>query len=146
VLLKQLFTTERAGIVMLLTYKSEPLDRIQERAKNIGKSAEEIGRLLKETAARGVIGLRKKDGVNYYRTIPQLVGMPEGAVITAPPEKKPPLVAAAGHFTCYYVCTRVQCLRMTSNRSSINSSDTFRAFPHLTTASLKSPPTGRQDG
>lgn len=97
-LLRQLFTPEQAGIVMLLTYKSEPLDRIRERAGKIGKSPEETERLLQETAARGVIGFKKKNGVKHYRTIPLIVGMLEGAVITTPPEKKLPLVAAAGHF------------------------------------------------
>ncbi len=97
-LLRQLFTPEQAEIVMLLTYKSEPLDRIQERAEKTGKSAGETERLLNETAARGVIGFRMKNGVMHYRTIPLLVGMLEGAVVTTPPEKKPPLVAAAGQF------------------------------------------------
>jgi electron transport complex protein RnfB len=97
-LLKQLFTPEQAEVVMLLTYKGEPLDKIREEAEKTGKSAEETERLLNETAARGVIGFRTKDGVKHYRTIPLIVGMLEGAVITTPPEKKPPLVAAAGQF------------------------------------------------
>jgi electron transport complex protein RnfB len=97
-LLKQLFPPEQAEITMMLTYKLESLEQIQERAKKIGKSAEETERLLDATAARGVIGRRKRDGVNHYRTLPLLVGMLEGAVITTPAEKKPPLVAAAGQF------------------------------------------------
>lgn len=97
-LLRQLFTPEQAEVTMVLTYKSEPLDYIQERAKKIGKSAEETECLLNEAAARGVIGSSKKSGVKRYRTIPLIVGMLEGAVITTPPEKKPPLVAAAGQF------------------------------------------------
>jgi NAD-dependent dihydropyrimidine dehydrogenase PreA subunit len=83
---------------MMLTYKSESLERIQERAKKIGKSADETERSLDATAARGVIGFRIKNGVKHYRTIPLLVGMLEGAVITTPPDSKPPLVAAAGQF------------------------------------------------
>jgi electron transport complex protein RnfB len=97
-LLRQLFTPEQAEVTMVLTYKSEPLDYIQERAKKIGKSAEETECLLNEAAARGVIGSSKKSGVKRYRTIPLIVGMLEGAVITTPPEKQPPLVAAAGQF------------------------------------------------
>jgi Na+-translocating ferredoxin:NAD+ oxidoreductase subunit B len=96
--LKQLFTPEQAEIVMLLTYKLQPLPQIQERAAEIGKSAEETERLLDSTAARGVIGFRIREGVKHYRTIPFLVGMMEGAAITTPPEKKPPLVAAAAQF------------------------------------------------
>lgn len=97
-LLKQLFTPEQAEITMMLTYKSEALEQIQERAKRIGKSAEETERVLDATAARGVIGHRIKNGVKHYRTIPLLVGMLEGAVITAPPDSKPALAAASGQF------------------------------------------------
>ncbi len=97
-MLKELFTPAQAEIVMMLTYKLQPLDEIQAHATKIGKSAEETERLLDETAARGVIGIRRRDGVKYYRTLPLIVGMLEGAVMTTPPEKKPPLVAAAGQF------------------------------------------------
>jgi electron transport complex protein RnfB len=97
-LLKQLFAPEQAEITMMLTYKSEALEQIQERAKKIGKSAEETERLLDATAARAVIGSRKKNGVKHYRTIPLLVGMLEGAAFTTPPESKPALAAATGQF------------------------------------------------
>jgi len=97
-LLRQLFTPAQAEITLMLTYKSESLERIQERAKKIGKSAEETERLLDATAARGVIRIGIKNGVKHYRTIPLLVGMLEGAAITTPPDSKPPLEAAVGHF------------------------------------------------
>jgi len=97
-LLKQLFTPEQAKVTMLLTYKLQPLDQIQARAEEIGKSAEEIELLLDSTSAKAVIGFRIKDGVKHYRTLPLLVGMLEGAVITTPPESKPALAAAAGQF------------------------------------------------
>jgi len=96
--LKQLFTPAQAEIAMLLTYKFQSLEQIQARAEKIGKSAEETARLLDATAARGIIGIRRKDGVKHYRTVPFLVGMLEGALITTPPEAKPPLMAAASQF------------------------------------------------
>jgi ferredoxin len=96
--LKQLFTPAQAEVTMLLTYKLQSLEQIQARAANMGKSVEETEQLLDATAARGVIGSRKKNGVKHYRTLPFLVGMLEGAVITAPPESKLPLVAAASQF------------------------------------------------
>ena len=73
--LKQLFTPAQAEIAMLLTYKLQSLEQVQASAKEIGKSAEETERLLDATAARGVIGFRKKNGVKHYRAIPFLVGM-----------------------------------------------------------------------
>ena len=97
-LLKQLFSPEQAEITMMLSYRAESLERIQERAKQLGKSAEEAERLLDAAAARGVIGFRYRDGVKHYKTIPLIVGMLEGAAITTPPASKPSLMAAAGQY------------------------------------------------
>jgi electron transport complex protein RnfB len=98
-LLKQLFTPAQAEITMMLTYKSESLEQIQKRAKKIGKSIEETERLLDETAARAVIGFKLKDGKKQYRTIPYVVGMIEGAFITATPESLPALGAAHAKYS-----------------------------------------------
>ncbi len=93
-LLKQLFTPAQAEITLLLTYRYESLRELQQRAEKVGKSAEETERLLDETAKRAVIGFRRKDGVKQYRTVPYVVGMLEGAVITTPPASMPDLIAA----------------------------------------------------
>lgn len=85
-LLRELFSPDQAEIAMLLTYKFETLEQIHERAKEYGKSLEETNGLLHETAARGVIGYRKKDGVEQYRNIPYVVGMLEGVALNATPE------------------------------------------------------------
>ncbi len=85
-LLKGLFTPDQARITMMLTYKNESLEQIQERAQKIGKSAAETERLLDETAVRGLIGFRKKDGRKQYRTVPYVIGMLEAAAHGATPE------------------------------------------------------------
>ena len=79
-LLKELFTPEQSEVAMMLSYRYESLEQICERSKQGGKSIEEIDRLLHETAARGVIGYRRKGGVEQYRNIPYVVGMLEGAM------------------------------------------------------------------
>jgi len=84
-LLKQLFPPRQAEMTMLLTYKYETLEQIHERAKD-GVSSEELERVLDETAARGVIGYRKKDGIKQYRNIPYIVGMAEAAAHNPTPE------------------------------------------------------------
>jgi hypothetical protein len=76
-LLKQLFKPEQAEMAMMLTYRYQSLEQIQERAKKSGKSIEETERILDETAARGAIGYRKKGGLKQYRNIPYIVGMLE---------------------------------------------------------------------
>jgi formate hydrogenlyase subunit 6/NADH:ubiquinone oxidoreductase subunit I len=78
-LLEQLFPPEQAEMAMLLTYRYEPLEQIQARARQQGKSVEAVERILEETARRGVIGRTVKDGVKHYRNIPYVVGMAEAA-------------------------------------------------------------------
>lgn len=85
-LLKQLFPAEQAKMAMLLTYKHETLEQIYERAEKEGISVEELERVLDETAKRGVIGYRKKDGVKQYCNIPYVIGMLEAAVHNPTPE------------------------------------------------------------
>ena len=85
-LLKQLFKPEQAEMAMMLTYRYRSLEQIQERAKKGGKSIKEIERILDETAARGVIGHRKKDGKKQYRNIPYMIGILEGAFRHPTPE------------------------------------------------------------
>ena len=55
-LLQQLFHSEEAETVMLLTYKYEALEQIHERGKKFVKSVEEIERVLDKIAKRGIIG------------------------------------------------------------------------------------------
>jgi Na+-translocating ferredoxin:NAD+ oxidoreductase subunit B len=98
-LLKQLFTPAQAEVVLLLTYKSESLEQIQKRGEKTGKSIQEIERRLDETAARGVIGIKIKDGKKEYRTIPYVVGMIEGAFFTTPPESIAALGAAHAKYS-----------------------------------------------
>ncbi|MFX1426084.1 MAG: 4Fe-4S binding protein [Promethearchaeota archaeon] len=85
-LLKHLFPLEQAKLAVMLTYKYESLAEIHERAKKFDYSMEEMERILDETAKRGVIGYRKKEGVKQYRNIPYVVGMAEAAAFDPTPE------------------------------------------------------------
>jgi ferredoxin len=78
-LLEQLFPPEQAEVAMLLTYRYESLEQIQARARQQGKSTEDVERILEETSRRGVIGRTVRDGVTHYRNIPYVVGMAEAA-------------------------------------------------------------------
>ncbi|MFX1281743.1 MAG: 4Fe-4S dicluster domain-containing protein [Promethearchaeota archaeon] len=85
-LLKEFFTAEQAKIAVMLTYKYETLETIYERAKDSGYTIEEVKRILDETARRGTIGGRIKDGIRQYRNIPYVVGMVEAAALNPSPE------------------------------------------------------------
>lgn len=98
-LLKQFFTPAQAEMAMMLTYKFETLEQIQERAGKIGKSIQETERVLDETARRGVIGFRKRDGVKQYCNIPYVIGMIEGAHFNATPETLQAIGAASARYS-----------------------------------------------
>ena len=93
-LLKQLFKPKQAEMAMLLTYKYEPLEQIHKRGLKRGKSIEEIDSVLDQTAKRGVIGYREKDGVKQFRNIPLIVGMGEAGMY----KPKPEFTAAFGEY------------------------------------------------
>ncbi len=113
-LLKALFTSEQAEMAMMLTYKYESLEQIYERVKESGRSIDETERILEETAARGVIGRRKRNGTKQYRNIPYLIGMAEGGLSTNP---TPELVTAhmefarEGSFMRAFLATKVPQMR-----------------------------------
>jgi electron transport complex protein RnfB len=85
-LLKQLFNPQQAEAASLLTYKFESLDQIANRAEKLGKSRDEIEKLLDESANKGVIGYKKKNGEKQYKNIPYLVGMAEAGMHNPTPE------------------------------------------------------------
>lgn len=85
-LLQQLFTPAQAEIAMMLTYRYESAEQIQERAIKAGLSIEETKRLLDQAAEKGVIGYQEKDGARQYRIIPYVIGILENVIHTATPE------------------------------------------------------------
>jgi len=120
-LLRQIFRPEDAEMTMMLTYRYESLEQIHERANKIGKSLQETERLLDETAAKGIIGFRKKDGEKQFRTIPYIVGMAEAALQSPTPE----LISAHarfmedGLFPRAFLNTRIPQIRTIPVRKSI---------------------------
>jgi len=93
--LKALFTPEQAEMAQMLTYRYESLDQIYERAKGSGRSIDETERILDETAARGLIGRRKRNGTKQYRNISYVYGMLEHGLILNP---TPELVSATTEY------------------------------------------------
>ena len=121
-LLKQLFHPDQAEMAMLLTYKFEPLEQIHKRGEKVGKSIEEIERVLDGTAKRGVIGYREKDGVKQYRNIPLIVGMGEAGMLNPTPEFDAAFLeyAADGLFFRDFISTKVPQMRTIPIEKSIN--------------------------
>ena len=85
-LLKLLFTPEQAKATMCLTRKSEPVDRIYERANPGEFTIEELGSVLYEAAGHGLIFFQKVDGVRHFKNMPYIVGFYETQVFNLTPE------------------------------------------------------------
>lgn len=121
-LLKHLFHPKEAEMAMLLTYKYEPIEKIEERGKKIGQSIEEIERVLDRTARRGMIGYREKDGVKQYRIIHYAYGMLEVALLNPTPEflKAHKEYSEEGTFWKEFLSTKVPQMRTIPIEKSIN--------------------------
>jgi NAD-dependent dihydropyrimidine dehydrogenase PreA subunit len=85
-LLKSLFQPDQAEMATMLTYRYESLDEISKRSEKIGKSIEEVERVLDESARRGMIGFKEQNGEKKYRNIPLIVGFGEAGAHNPTPE------------------------------------------------------------
>ena len=85
-LLKSLFPPDQAEMVTLLTHRFESLDEIKPRAEKMGKSMEEVERVLELAASRGMIGPKEVEGVKKYRLIPLFIGFGEAGSFHGTPE------------------------------------------------------------
>jgi ferredoxin len=69
-LLKSIFTPEQAAIVPYLDYKIKSLDQIFETAREVVNSKGELKQILDAAVSNGGIFRAKRDGKEYYRTLP----------------------------------------------------------------------------
>jgi electron transport complex protein RnfB len=76
-ILKHLFNPEQASIALHLNYKPQSAQDIFNSAKGSGMSLKKVTSLLKEMAANGAIGDMERNGIEYYFTIPLLIGIAE---------------------------------------------------------------------
>jgi electron transport complex protein RnfB len=76
-ILKRLFTVEQAKLALHLDYKLSTAQQVHERAKGTGLSPGEVRTMLGDMAESGSIGRVEKDGIQYFHTIPFVVGMYE---------------------------------------------------------------------
>ena len=74
-ILKHIFTPEEARIATCLSYKSEPLETLLERAGHLVESSDALERLLDRIQKKGGIETHTKDGIKYYCNAPLVVGM-----------------------------------------------------------------------
>src|SRR4030042_2293334 len=76
-ILKHLFTPEQAGIALHLNYKPQSASQVYNSAKGSGMSMKKVESLLGEMLRNGAIGGTEKNGVEYYFTVPLLIGIAE---------------------------------------------------------------------
>jgi electron transport complex protein RnfB len=76
-ILKELFNPEQAELAMYLSYEPRSAADIYERAGESGVTLEKVKVILSELANNGSIGETIRDGVEYYYTMPLLIGVVE---------------------------------------------------------------------
>ncbi len=76
-ILKELFTTEQAGLALQLNYQPQSARDIFNQVKDSGISLEEVKGLLEEMEKNGAILSTLKNGTDHYFMMPLLVGVVE---------------------------------------------------------------------
>lgn len=85
-ILKHIFTPREARIATCLTHRSEPIEKIYERAGQLVKSEKELEGMLDQIENKGGIEVKVKDGRKLYRNAPLVVGMYENQTDRLTPE------------------------------------------------------------
>jgi Na+-translocating ferredoxin:NAD+ oxidoreductase subunit B len=76
-ILKHIFSPREAEIAACLSYKSEPIERVFERARHLVESIKILSASLHEIEKKGGIERTIKNGKSFYRNVPLVVGMYE---------------------------------------------------------------------
>jgi electron transport complex protein RnfB len=76
-LLKELFNPEQASLALYLSYEPRSASDIYESGRDSGMSLEKVEISLNELATNGSIGELEKNGIEYYYTMPLLIGIAE---------------------------------------------------------------------
>jgi Na+-translocating ferredoxin:NAD+ oxidoreductase subunit B len=85
-LLKHIFSPRDAEIATCLSYRSEPLDTIFERAKRLFKTPEALADALDRMHQKGGIHSHIQDGQRKYANVPLVIGMFETRINKMTPE------------------------------------------------------------
>lgn len=120
-ILKLLFTPEEAEKSLYLSYKFESIEDIYERAKESGINKEDLDKILSDTALRGGIGLRVREGRNQYKILPLAVGFYETQTEKLTPEFVKEFVEISGDpvFAKAFLSTKVLQMRTIPIEQSI---------------------------
>ncbi len=120
-ILKELFTPEQAELALYLTYKPQSASDIYERVKDSGISLEKVKTLLDELAGNGAIAEKERDGIEYYYTMPLLIGIVEWHGSKATPQFRADFSEYMGSgYVKSYASTRTSQMRTIPVRKSID--------------------------
>jgi len=79
-LLKHFFSPNEVKILLNLSFRDKSTEEIHELIRKDEISIEELKNVLDKMVSKGNIGWRERDGINYYRIIPLVVGLDESKV------------------------------------------------------------------
>lgn len=76
-ILKELFNPEQASLALYLSYEPRSASDIYECVRDSGMSLEKVKVTLNELASNGSIGEQEENGIEFYYTMPLLIGIAE---------------------------------------------------------------------
>ena len=130
-LLKEFFSPEEAGVALHLTYRPQSAEDVFKSAKSSGVTLEEVEGMLDVMVGKGAIGIMEKDGVNYYYTMPLLVGMVEWHGNPTPQYFTYLGEYMSGEFGRAYATTKVSQMRTIPVEKSIDVEHHVTTYDHV---------------
>ena len=79
-LLKHFFSPNEAKVLLKLSFRDKSIEEIHELMRNDDISIKKLKNVLDKMVSKGNIGWRERDGINYYRIIPLVIGLDESKV------------------------------------------------------------------
>jgi Na+-translocating ferredoxin:NAD+ oxidoreductase subunit B len=131
-LLKELFTPEQAGLVLHLSYQPQSEQDIFAKVKENGMPFKIMKSLLEAMDVNGTIGVKEKNGIRLYFTIPLLIGIAELHWAKATPQYRAYFGEyMRGEFGTAFVSTRVSQMRTIPVEKSLHAEHHVASYDQI---------------
>ena len=131
-ILKELFSSEQAGVALQLSYEPRSAKDVFARVKGGGLTLRKVKSLLDGMVGNGAIGVMEKNGTDYYYTMPLLIGIVEWHGSKATPQWGTNLGEyITGEFGKAYASTKISQMRTIPVEKSINVEHHVTTYDHI---------------
>ena len=131
-ILKELFNPEQASVALHLSYEPRSASDIYVRVKGSGMSLEKVENILDELANNGAIAEQERNGIDYYYTMPLLIGVVEWHGSKATPQFWADFTEYMGSaYVKSYASTKTSQMRTIPVRKSIDVEHSVTTYDHV---------------